>query len=139
MSLTNITQPLCALERGWCLVKVDLTVGATGAVSAVSGKGFANGAPSGEQGGITRTSEGLYVITLPGRGGVQEICPLQPVIRDGAAADYRPTLLTAVSASARTFSWTFLTADTPAASGVDDPTSGSVITFFAFVKQSSVS
>lgn len=136
MALTSITQDLVALERGWIFVHCTLTVGATGAVSAVSGKRFNSGAASGENGGIVRDGTGVYTITLPGRGGLQEIFPLAPVIVDGDAADVRLTLCTDRTVSARTVEWTFLDADTPAAT---DPANGSVIEFGFLVRQSSVS
>ena len=136
MPLTIIKKPLKSLEQGWVLVNAKLTTGATGAVTTVSGKGFANGAASGELGGIVRDDTGDYTVTLPGRGGLQAIIPMFPMITDGSASDVRHVLVTAVSTSARTVAFTFLDADTPAAT---DPANGSVIDFTFLVRDSSVS
>lgn len=138
MPLTNIKSKsgLASLEQGWVHLECKLTVGGTGAVSAVDGKGFNDGASSGELGGIVRDDVGDYTITLPGRGGFQDIMPLNPVIQDGAAVDVRHVLVTAITASSRTVSYTFFDADTPAAT---DPTEGSIIHFHFLVKDGSVS
>lgn len=136
MPLTHIKQPFMALERDFTLLHVTLTVGSTGAVSAVSGRGFANGAASGELGGIARSSEAVYVVTLPGTGALQEIVPFAPVILDGDAGDARHALVTARSLSARTVTFTFLDLDTPAASEL---TSGSVVEFVFLVRDKTVS
>lgn len=136
MSFDIIKQPFSALERGWTLVTCELTVGATGAVSAVAGKRFNSGAASGNLGGIARDSAAVYTITLPGTGGVQEIKPLAPVIIDGAAADAKVALCTARSASARTVTWTFLDQLTAA---VEELSNGSVVLFSFLVRDSSVS
>jgi hypothetical protein len=108
MPLNTSKQPFKALERGLTLLRCRLTVGATGAVSAVDGVQFANGAASGYLGGITRNSAGVYTITWPGLGGYNDLIPLAPVIVDGAVADGRLALLTGRTASARTCQWTFL-------------------------------
>ena len=56
-------------RAGWTLVNCALTVGATGAVTAVSGKRFAtDGTATGSLGGIARDSEAVYTVTLPGTG-----------------------------------------------------------------------
>lgn len=135
MPFTNIkADKVMTLETSLTLVRCRLTVGATGAVSAVSGKGFNSGAPTGELGGIVRDDTGDYTVTLPGRGGFQAIVPTFPMITDGAAADVRHVLVTAVTPSARTVAFTFLDADTPAAT---DPADGSVIDFVFLVDDSS--
>lgn len=138
MSFDVIKQPFHSLERGWTLVNCALTVGATGAVTAVSGKRFAtDGTATGSLGGIARDSEAVYTVTLPGTGGLQEIIPLTPVIVDGTAAtDARVAICTARSASARTVTWTFLSLDTP---GVSELSSGGVVEFQFLVRDSSVS
>ena len=61
MSFDVIKQPFHSLERGWTLVNCALTVGSTGAVTAVSGKRFAtDGTATGSLGGIARDSEAVY-------------------------------------------------------------------------------
>lgn len=136
MSFTTIKSKWEAFEKGWVHVHVKLTTGATGAVSVVDGKGFNDGAPTGELGGIVRDDVGDYTITLPGRGGLQDISLLaDPVIVDGSASDVRHCLVTAITPASRTVAVTFLDADTPAAT---DPANGSVIHFHFLAKDGSV-
>lgn len=135
MSLGIINQPFCALDRGLIMVTLAVDAGA-GAITAVYGKGFTSGAPSGEQGGVTRTGAGVWQVTLPGRGGLVGIIPVSVAITDTAAADVRHTLFTAVNPTARTVDITFFDADTPAAT---DPTSGSYVDIVLLVKETSVS
>lgn len=136
MPFTNTKQGcLKTLAIGWTLVRCQLTVGATGAVSAVSGKGFNNGAATGDLGGFTRNSAGDYTITLPGSGGFQAIIPLSVQIIDSANTDVRFHRWDTITPSARTAQVAFSDADTPAAT---DPGNGSVIEFVFLVDDSTV-
>lgn len=138
MPVTGIFQCMEALERGWHMQHVSLTVGGTGAVSAVSGKKYAvDGVATGEQGGIVRDSAGVYTLTLPGRGGVQEIVPVSAVMLDAAATDLRLPLVTARSTSARTITYSFVEPD--GSPSVEEVPSGAVVEFVLLVRNSSVS
>lgn len=99
--------PMESLEPRLTLVRCRLTTGTTGAVSAVSGKGFAtNGTPVGELGGVVRDAEAAYTITLPGRGGLQDIVPLAACVH-GATGAARWVVWTDVDLDDRTVSVSF--------------------------------
>ena len=136
MPIIGVLDPVRALGKEWVLVQVTLTVGATGAVTSAVGRGFDTATPSGETaGGIVRVSEGVYTVTLPGRGSVQAIVPLgPPVIEDADAADAKVVTITAKSLSARTMTFTFW--DAAAAAAVEELTEGSVVYFTFLVKNS---
>lgn len=98
-----------------------VAIGATGAVGAQTGKGFA----------ITRTGAGAYTLTLSGRGGVAAILFAQAniVFATGTNNQYAHTL--AMTASARTI--TFLNTDATTEDTAADPPSGSFLSFLAVV------
>lgn len=115
-------------------VSVSATITSSGAVASVVGKGFSTG-PS-DTGTVARSAAGVYVITLPGRGAVQRIVPKCPVIQDGAPADLKLPMVTAMDLSARTITWTFFDAlgdGTPAA---EELTDGTIVHFNMDVHES---
>lgn len=137
MPVTGIMEKFVAREAGWHLQLVKLTVGATGAVSSVDGKGWASdGTRVGELGGIVRDSEAVYTLTLPGYGGVQNVFLLAPVIEDGSAGDVHIALLSAKTLASSTIQLTFVDLDgTPSADELSD---GTVVHIAFLVKNSSV-
>ena len=137
MPIPGINHKFDSREQGFTLHVIEMTVGGTGAVASVDGKGFAaSGVASGELGGIVRDGVGEYTITLPGYGGVQRIVPHYPLIFDGVVGDGKNALMTNRSAGNREFSWSFVDNATDAA---EELSSGSVVIFQVLVKQSSVS
>ena len=82
MSLTGITlSDLHTYGMGRVLLSVKFAIGATGAVGAIDGKGFAATAALPYKGSVVRDDVGTYTITLPGRGAVQDIIPVgEPVL-----------------------------------------------------------
>lgn len=108
-SLANYSQ------AGLVVVAGKVAIGATGAVGAQSGKGFA----------VTRQSAGRYTVTLSGVGGCANILfALCDVIFATATNTQVVTTLTH-AASTRTI--TIVTTDAGAVDVAADPPSGSII------------
>ncbi len=134
MPIIGILDPIRALGKEYVIVTCSMLVGASGAVTSVTGRGFSSALPSGETpGGIVKeATAGQYTVTLPGRGSVQAIIPLgAPVIEHATDVLHITVISKALSSRALTFQcWD---ADTPAAT---NPTSGAVLHFAFLVKNS---
>ena len=134
MPIPGILHPLKSREAGWDLHVIELTVGATGAVTSVDGKGMATtGTASGELGGIVRNGVGDYTVTLPGYGGVQKIVPLECSVIDGAVGDSKSFAFVR-TASARTLQILCVDNATDAA---EELSSGTVLVIPILVKNGS--
>lgn len=140
MPVQGTFDPLRALGKDYVLLTVSATITASGVVASMAGKGFTTTtALLGDTlGSVARSAAGVYVVTLPGRGAVQDIVPLGIYIEDGAPADLKLPMVTAKSVSARTITITFFDAlgdGTPAA---EELTDGTIVHISLLVKNSSL-
>jgi len=136
MPVPGIKHKVQSREMGWELHIVELTVGSTGAVSSVDGKGWStSGAASAELGTVVRNGVGDYSFTLPGYGGVQKIVPMEPVIVDGAVGDTKSFVFSVRTPSSRLLRLLCVDGATDAA---EELTSGTVLLLAMWIKQGSV-
>lgn len=138
MPLNGITfDPVQTYGKEWKLMLLSVTVGASGAVASVDGKGWRSDGTAGtsiNNGSVTKeATAGQYSIVLPGKGSVPRILPLQPVIED--ATDVLHCTVVSKDLSARKITFQFWDADTPAAT---DLTDGTIVHFALWVKNSDI-
>ena len=137
MPISGLTfDPIRAYGKEYVVLGLTLTVGASGAVASVKGKGWAADGTvhqSGFQGSVTKESaDGQYSIVLPGRGSVAGILPLQPVIEHATDALFATAL--AVDLDDRKVTYQ-LRDDAGAAANA---TSGAKVHFVLLVKNSNI-
>lgn len=144
MALSGLTfDPIMAYGKEYKLLSLKVTIGASGAVSSVDGKGWKSDGSEGvypNNGTVTRSAEGTYDIVLPGTGSIHDVSLLSFAVEDGAVADVRVPLL-AVTLSSRTIQIKTVTqADHSGAAdpAVTDPTDGSVLHITLLVKNSNI-
>ena len=121
MALTSFGVPLHTPNTNCTVICGSVAVGASGAPTVTDGRGYT----------IARTAAGDYTVTLNGDGGVGAILYADANVHTQSDVDLNITGK-GISASARTFSFTCLTATTPT-----DPTSGDTLQIFLVVRNSS--
>lgn len=143
MALSGLTfDPIRIYGKERVLMHLKVTIGATGAVSAVDGRGWTDdgvASTNPNNGSVTRDSAGVYSIVLPGSGSVQDIQLLSFFVEDAAAVDIRVPLVSLTLASRKiTLSCVKLAVaeGTAADPDIADPTEGSVLHIALLVRNS---
>ena len=121
MALKSFGVPLNTPNTNVTIICGSVAIGATGAPTVTDGQGYT----------IARSAAGDYTVTLTGDGGVGAILYAAATIHVQSDVDLN-VVGKGISASARTFSLTTLTATTPT-----DPTSGDTLQIFLVVRNSS--
>lgn len=130
-----------AYGKGWVLMALKVTIGSSGAVSSVDGKGWpsdgtASTAPM-QSGGVTHDTDGEYTITLPGNGSVHDIFLVNCAVEDASDLLIDQVKTKDLSARSLTLLLTDPGSDTvsPAAA---DPSDGTILHVTLLVKNSNI-
>lgn len=118
-------------------VDVTLVVGASGAVTSASGKGFETG-PADKGTVVKETAAGQYTITFPGRGALQRIIPRYPVIEDTVDAHQFSVIAKSLANRSVTVQFWGPTAADDTALVETDLTSGTIVHFAFDVQETNL-
>lgn len=136
MTIHNMLNAPLALGKGLVLLSGSVAIGATGAVGAITGTGFAATAVGSLVGSIVRDDVGTYTFTLPGSGEVKTLFASVTLVEP--TKDLKWQLLSKTDAD-RELVLEIKTNGTEAVAPADaDLTSGGEILYFFVCKTSSV-
>lgn len=143
MPLNGITfDPVQVYGKEWKVLFLSLTVGASGAVAAVDGKGWRSDGTAGtsiNNGSVTKEStDGQYSIVVPGKGSVHKMIVLPPMIEDATDVLQCTTIAKDLSARKVTLQFWGPTAADNTAPLATDLSSGTVVHFTILVKNSNI-
>lgn len=143
MPLNGITfDPIQVYGKEWKALFLSLTVGASGAVSAVDGKGWKSDGTAGtsiNNGSVTKeVADGQYSIVLPGKGSVHKVVVLPPMIEDATDALLCTTIAKDLSAREVTLQFWGPTATADTALIATELSDGTIVHFTILVKNSNI-
>lgn len=133
MPISGVTlDPIRAYGKEYIVLACKVTIGASGAVASVDGKGFGSGPLVGS---VTQDSTGVYSFVMPGRGSVHDILLASCVVEH--ATDVLLPSVTAVDLSARKVVVTFWGA-LPTVPAATDPSENATLHLVFLVKNSDI-
>lgn len=143
MALTGLTRDYpMAYGKGWAFLALKVTVGASGAVASVDGKGWTSDGVAGtgpmRSGSVTKeTGDGEYTIVCPGDGAFHDLFLVAAHVEDDA--DLLVPRISGLDLSARSLTVEFVDpGDDSTAPAAANPSANTVLHFLLLVKDSNV-